>query len=307
MTVAAGPPVARADEHETLGDRGRVLAHLGLRWCSRTLPERTGRYLFTRLGRLACRLSPRVRRVVAENQAQVLGRPADDPLVQASTREAFALYGRYWFDAFHLARLSDDEIVARVRCDTVDRLREAHDAGKGAILALPHLGNWDAAGRWMSAIGLPVVSVAEDLRPRRVFDLFLEHRSGLGMDIVDLSDANVGRQLSAALSANRMVALVADRHLGGRGVEVEMFGRSRRLPAGPALLALTTGAPLMVTPTFTTPDGWRIRIGKPLSTRPTGDRGADVRALTQEMARGFEEAISAAPADWHMFQPAWEP
>lgn len=307
MTVTADPPVARADERETLEDRGRVLAHQVLRWCSSTLPERTGRALFTRIGSLGCRLSPRVRAVVAENQAQVLGRPADDALVRASTREAFALYGRYWFDAFHLPRLSDDEIVARVRCDTVDRLREAHHAGRGAILALPHTGNWDAAGRWMSAIGLPVVSVAEDLRPRRLFDLFLEHRSALGMDIVGLSDASVGRQISAALAANRMVALVADRDLGGRGVEVEMFGRSRRLPAGPALLSLTTGAPLMVTPTFTTPNGWRIHIGPPLSTDPSGDRRADVRALTQEMARSFEEAISAAPADWHMFQPAWEP
>lgn len=307
MRLAGDPALAPPGERETLGDRARILQHLAIRWSSRTLPERTGRALFVRLGRIAYLLSPRARAVVGANQAQVLGRPADDHLVLASTREAFELYWRYWFDAFHLPGLSDDEVLARVRCDTQERLRKALDAGRGAIVALPHMGNWDAAGRWMSAIGLPVVSVAEDLRPRRLAQLFLEHRSALGMDIVGLSDANLGRQLSAALGANRIVALVADRDLGGRGVEVEMFGRSRRLPAGPALLSLTTGAPLMVTPTFTTPDGWRIHIGEPLSIRPSGERKADVKALTQEMARGFEEAISAAPADWHMFQPAWEP
>ncbi len=83
-------------------------------------------------------------------------------------------------------------------------------------------------------------------------------------------------------------------------------GAERSIPAGPALLSLTTGAPLIVTPTYTTPDGWRIEIREPLTIEPTGDRRADVTKLTRLMARTFEEAIAAAPADWHMFQPAWQ-
>jgi KDO2-lipid IV(A) lauroyltransferase len=102
-----------------------------------------------------------------------------------------------------------------------------------------------------------------------------------------------------------MIALVADRDFTGRGVEVEMFGRKRTIPAGPALLSLTTGAPLIVTPTYTTPNGWRIEIREPLTIEPTGDKRADVRALTVLMARTFEEAIAAVPSDWHMFQPGW--
>ncbi len=306
MTITDDPVRAVGEERESLKDRAFVLGYRGLAAISRALPERTGRAIFTRIGRLGYRLAPNARAVVAANQAQVLGRAADDPLVRSSTEEAFALYGRFWVDAFHLPTLSDEEILARVRCDTVDRLWEADAAGKGAVLALPHIGNWDAAGRWMTAIGLPLVSVAEELHPRRLFDLFLEHRRSLGMDIVGLSDANVGRQLAASLAANRMVALVADRDFGGRGVEVEMFGRTRRLPAGPALLSLTTGAPLMVTPVYTTADGWRIQISAPLTIESSGDRRTDVRALTTLMARAFEEAISAAPSDWHLFQPGWE-
>jgi KDO2-lipid IV(A) lauroyltransferase len=225
--------------------------------------------------------------------------------VTASTREAFELYARYFVDSFHLPEMSDDDIVARVYCDTEYRLHDAAAAGSGGICALPHLGNWDAAGRLMKAIGLPTVVVAEELKPRRLYDLFVELRESIGMDVVGLADPTVGRKLAAALGAGRMVALVADRDLTGRGVEVEMFGRTRTIPAGPALLSLTTGAPLMVTPTYTTPDGWRIVIGEPLSIEPTGDRRADVRALTALMARSFEEAIAAAPSDWHLFQPGW--
>jgi phosphatidylinositol dimannoside acyltransferase len=300
-----GSALPLEDQEETLSERGFVLAYQVLGRAARAVPEKTGRAAAVRLGRIFSRLSPHARSVVAANQAQVLGRPVDDPLVVASTNEAFRLYARYFFDSFHLPELNDEEIVARVDCDTEYRLHDAAAAGRGGICALPHLGNWDAAGRWMKAIGLPALAVAEELKPRRLYDLFVDLRTSIGMDVVGLSDPTVGRKLAIALGENRMVALVADRDFTGRGVEVEMFGRKRTIPAGPALLSLTTGAPLIVTPTYTTPTGWRIEIREPLTIEPTGDKRADVRALTILMARSFEEAIAAAPSDWHMFQPGW--
>ncbi len=304
-SMADEPAIALAPEVETLGQRAFVLAYQGLGRAARAMPEKTGRAVGTRLGRLSFRLSPNARQVVAANQAQVLGRPVDDPLVVASTREAFELYARYFVESFHLPEFSDEEIVARVDCDTEYRLHDAAAAGRGGICALPHLGNWDAAGRWMKAIGLPALAVAEELKPRRLYDLFVELRRSIGMDVVGLSDPNIGRKLAVALGENRMIALVADRDFTGRGVEVEMFGRKRTIPAGPALLSLSTGAPLIVTPTYTTPDGWRIEIREPLTIEPTGDKREDVRSLTVLMAKTFEEAIAAAPSDWHMFQPGW--
>ncbi len=293
------------EERETMKDRAFVLAYQIIERIAKPMPEKTGRAIATRAGRLAYRLSSNVRAVVAANQAQVLGRPVDDPLVIASTREAFELYARYFVDSFHQPVLSDEEILSRVECDTAYRLREGLAGGKGVVCALPHLGNWDAAGRWMRALGIPVLAVAEELKPRRLFELFVEHRLAIGMDTISLSANNLGSRLAAALRQNRLIALVADRDFSGKGVDVEMFGRTRRIPAGPALLSLSTGAPLIVTPTYTTPDGWRIYIGEPLSIEPTGDRRKDVRALTTLMARTFEEAIAQAPSDWHLFQPGW--
>ena len=200
------------------------------------------------VGRVA-RLPRRTARasVVAANQAMVLGRPVDDPLVEAATKEAFRRYARYWFDAFDVVDWSDDRIDAAFAWNGIEHLADPVAAGTGVIAVLPHMGNWDAAGRAMLQRGLPVVSVAERLRPEELFRLFLEHRQALGMTIIGLDqDGRVGRALTSALADSRVVALVADRDLTGRGVEVEMFGGRRKLPAGPALLALSSDAPIVV-------------------------------------------------------------
>ncbi len=270
------------------------------------LPERAGRPLFRALGALAHRFLARVRATVAENQATVLGLDVDTPLVGAATREAFARYARYWYDTFRLRGLPAGEVQRRTRVVGVEHIDAALEAGRGCIAVLPHLGNWDLAGHWMALAGYPIVAVAEVLEPPRLAELFVRHREELGMRIVPLgAGTHVGQQLAKLLSDNWLVALVADRDLSARGVEVEMFGRTRRLPAGPALLSLTTGAPLLVCSTYTTRDGWLVNIGPPLEIERTRSTREDVTALTRLMAEGFERSIAALPPDWHVFQPAW--
>jgi phosphatidylinositol dimannoside acyltransferase len=276
-------------------------------WLARTLPERTGRRAFDAFGRLAFRLLPGVRATVAANQAMVLGQEPGSDLVVSATKEAFSLYARYWFDTFRARILPVADLNARTITEGIENIDRALESGKGCITVLPHMGNWDIAGRWLAAHDYRIASVAEELRPRKLFELFLEHRKALGMRILPLSkDSHVGQQLGALLAQNWIVALVADRDLTGRGVEVEMFGAPRKLPAGPALLSLSTGAPLLVCPVWTTDKGWKIRIGVALEIERTGNTRADVTALTRRMASEFERAIAARPVDWHMFQPAWE-
>ena len=288
-----------------VSDEITYIVYRTMSWLGPALSTRAGRAIYEAAGRLAYRVLPGARATVAANQAQVLGRAPDDPLVQASTRDAFALYARYWFDSFHVLGWSDDQVLETFRFDGVEHVEKGLADGSGVIIALPHIGNWDVGGRAMSLRASQVVSVAEHLRPEKLFDLFLEHRRRLGMDIIDLSSAHVGRQLTQHLERNRIVALVADRDLSGGGVEVEMFGRTRKMPAGPALLSLSSGAPLLSGPVYTTPDGW-IEVLTPVSIEPTGKRKQDIVALTRALAAAFEQAIAAAPSDWHLFQPAWE-
>lgn len=282
------------------------LAYRFLSWLGSILPTKSGRSFYQAVGRLAYRLAPKARATVTANQAQVLGRPVDDPLVQASTREAFALYARYWFDTFNVLGWSDERVMESFRFEGAEHVEKGLADGKGVIIALPHTGNWDVGGRAMGLRVARVVAVAEHLKPDRLFELFVEHRRLLGIDIVDLASDHVGRQLTQKLEQNRVVALVADRDLSGGGVEVEMFGRTRRMPAGPALLALSAGAPLISGPTYTTRDGW-VEVLTPVTVEPTGWRKDDIIALTHALAAAFEQAIAAAPPDWHLFQPGWEP
>ena len=281
------------------------LVYRFMSWLGPLLPTRTGRSAYEAAGRAFFHLASGARATVLANQAQVLGRPVDDPLVRASAREAFASYARYWFDTFHVLGWDDERVLSTFRFEGVELVEKGLADGKGVVIALPHTGNWDVGGRAMGLRVAPVVSVAEHLKPEPLFQLFLQHRAQLRMEIIDLASDHVGRQLTKKLEENRIVALVADRDLSGGGVEVEMFGRTRRMPAGPALLSLSTGAPLISGPTFTTKDGW-VEVLSEVSIEPTGKRKDDVRALTRALAASFERAIASAPSDWHLFQPGWE-
>ncbi|HEX9122861.1 MAG TPA: phosphatidylinositol mannoside acyltransferase [Actinomycetota bacterium] len=295
-------------DRESPKERLAYWTYRGGEWLAMVLPERLGRRVFEALGRVAHRTLPGVRATVARNQARVLGVEPESDVAASATREAFRLYARYWFDTFRIRVLPPDEVLRRTDMHGLEHIDRALEAGRGCIAVLPHMGNWDLAGHCIALRRYPIASVAEDLRPRRLFHLFLRHREELGMRIVPLlKNAHVGQQLASLLAANWLVALVADRDLSGRGIEVRMFGEPRMLPAGPALLSLSTGAPLLVCAVWTTDAGWGVRIGPPLQIEPTGVMRQDVAELTRRMGEGFERAIAAYPADWHMFQPAWTP
>lgn len=292
---------------ETRKETAAYWAYRGLESIAMALPDRVGRRVFSAFGAIAHRALDGVRSTVTANQARVLGLDPDDDRVRLSVREAFDLYARYWFDTFRIRALTEEQVDARTQLIDAHHLSEARERGTGCIAVMPHMGNWDVAGHVLAVDGFPIAAVAEELKPARLSELFLRHREALGMRIVPLSrNGHVGQQLKQLLAENWVVALVADRDLTGRGVEVDMFGAPRRIPAGPALLSLTSGAPIVVCPAYTTDRGWRVRIGSPLEFERTGQTKADVVALTKLMAAEFERAIAAKPADWHMFQPAWE-
>ncbi|MEP7059405.1 MAG: phosphatidylinositol mannoside acyltransferase [Actinomycetota bacterium] len=291
---------------EPISQRLTYRSFWALRALAVRLPERLGVALFGAVAGLAFRVMPATRAVVAANQAQALGREQDDPAVVAATREAFVRYGRYWYEGFHAVELSQADVLRRFRCEGKQHMDAALEDGKGVILALPHMGNWDVAGKWVHSLGLPIVSVAERLEPERLFKLFEDHRRSLGMDILPLdTGTGTGRALAQALAENNVVALVADRDLAGTGIEVEMFGRTRRMPAGPAALALRTGAALVPCGIYTEQDGWLCVMRGPIRVAATGNRRGDVTELTRRLAAEFVALISADPSDWHMFQPGW--
>ena len=169
------------------------------------------------------------------------------------------------------------------------------------MLALPHSGNWDLAGVWVTQrVGSPVV-VAERLRPDSLFRRFVRFREGLGFEIIPLTGTETPplEQLAARLREGRMVGLLAERDMTGTGVPVSFFGEPARMPAGPARLAIDTGAPLLPVNCWFTPDGWGFQVGPPIEAVD------GVQGTTQALADRFAAAIAAHPADWHMLQRVW--
>jgi KDO2-lipid IV(A) lauroyltransferase len=182
----------------------------------------------------------------------------------------------------------------------------ARDAGTGMVFALPHLGNWEAAAPVAVLEGIPIVAVAEQLANQRITDWFTAMRSGFGIEIIlATGSGEVMRQLETALGQNKAVALLSDRDLKGRGVEVEFFGEKTTLPPGPATLALRTGAPLFPVATYFEDRGHRVVITSAIPVPEEGTRSEKVRAMTQELAHRMEKLISEAPQQWHLVVPNW--
>ncbi|MBH0122696.1 phosphatidylinositol mannoside acyltransferase [Rhodococcus sp. CX] len=236
------------------------------------------------------------------NLSRVLTIPAEevpDELVRASLRS----YARYWCEAFRLpsmdpVRLADD---IETSATGLEHIHESVERGKGAVLALPHSGNWDLAGVWVTQrVGSPVV-VAERLRPDSLFRRFVRFREGLGFEIIPLTGTETPplEQLAARLREGRMVGLLAERDMTGTGVPVTFFGEPARMPAGPARLAIDTGAPLLPVNCWFTPNGWGFQVGPPIEAVD------GVQGTTQALADRFAAAIAAHPADWHMLQRVW--
>jgi phosphatidylinositol dimannoside acyltransferase len=273
-----------------------------------TWPPRIAKRMFRLYGRVGFEYLGSMRETVAANLGHVLGRPPESEIVRAATLEAFDLYARYWYDSFRARVMTPKEVNERFVIENIGAIDRALERGRGVLIGLPHLGNWDVGGRFLAGSGYKICAVAERLANTRVFQQFLRHREELGLKIVALDpegDTRVGPQLMELLSDNWVITLLADRDLTGRGVDVEMFGATRQIPAGPALLSLSSGAPLLGASIYTTDTGWLCRISEPLEIERSGEMRSDVRALSKMLAAEFERSIAAKPTDWHMFQPAW--
>ena len=268
----------------------------------RWLPERTAYhlayaaadFLTKRNGKNVARLRSNLRRVKPDITSLDL-----DLLVFAAMRS----YMRYWCDTFRFPDWSPERVRGTVTVTNEHLLLDAISAKTGVIVSLPHAGNWDHAGAYFCGKGIPLVTVAERLKPEKLFLKFLQYRQAMGMEVLPL-DGRVLGTLAQRLRQGALVALVADRDLSRTGIDVEFFGGPSRMPAGPALLALKTNAPLITAFVSYTETG--IHIDFKLITLPSaGSEAQKVSEIVQMTAKHFEEGISEHPEDWHMLQRIW--
>lgn len=250
---------------------------------------------------------PQLRR----NLARVVGAEHVTPqLVRASVRS----YSRYWLEAFRLPSIADDPgLHAQLHESVVGKeyLEASVQAGRGVILVLPHMGNWDMAGMYLAKRYGGFTTVAERLKPEALYEAFVRFREGLGFTVVPLTGADSPyAKLRETLERGGIVALLGERDLRHTGVPVTFFGEQARMPAGGAKLAIETGAALHAVALWNDGHGWGLDVSAPLEV-PQGcnlspKQHADaVAATVQRIAEAMEQGITQHPEDWHALQPLW--
>ncbi|AYY13326.1 phosphatidylinositol mannoside acyltransferase [Actinobacteria bacterium YIM 96077] len=291
-----------------LADRARLLIYSAGWSAVHAMPERMAYALFRSLADLAWLRRSRPTRRLERNLARVVPDATADEL-RALSRAGLRSYMRYWCDAFRIDGWTQQRLSERVRTRRLDRITEPLQEGRGVIVALPHMANWDHAGAWACMNLGQVASVAERLKPEELFERFLAYRERLGMKIwpVGGQDVNVMTELAAHVQRGGLVCLPAERDLSRRGITVTFFGEQTRMPAGPAMLALRTGAtlvPMTLSYEGREPDhGIVLTFHDPIEipAERTSSPGR-IATMTQQVASAFEVGISQHPEDWHMTQ-----
>ncbi|WP_231639719.1 phosphatidylinositol mannoside acyltransferase [Mycobacterium sp. Marseille-P9652] len=285
-----------------LGGRATDWAYAAGWMTVRSLPEFAARTAFDAGARYAARGGGPEQ--LRKNLARVIGvPPAEVP--DALMRAALASYARYWREAFRLPTM-DLRAVARELDKSMQPSKDNLDAalakGRGAVCALPHSGNWDMAGVWLAQTRGTFTTVAERLKPESLYRRFVAYRETLGFEVLPASGGERPpfEVLCERLRDNRVVCLMAERDLTRSGVEVDFFGEPTRMPAGPAKLAIETGAALLPAHCWYEADGSRVWIQPPLDCS-----SGDVGVITQALADRFAHNIAGHPEDWHMLQPQW--
>lgn len=279
-----------------------VLAYFAGWRIVRFLPENMAYGLFRKIADLITnknggdvkRLRENLRRVKPGLSAREL-----DDLVQRGMRS----YLRYWCDTFRIQDWSQERIQSTVSLTNGHLLIDSVKEGRGVVIALPHSGNWDHAGAYFCSIGIPLVTVAEHLKPEALFNRFLEYRTSMGFEVLDLDSRSFVTLIRRA-KEKRLIALVADRDLSKSGIDVDFFDHPARMPAGPALLAIKTGIPLVVAHVSYTAQGIHIEFNE-VHVPIDGTETERIQKTVQASADLFARGIAQSPEDWHMLQRIW--
>jgi phosphatidylinositol dimannoside acyltransferase len=295
------PPVPRR-----AAERAAYLSYRAGAGLAQVLPFAVAEGLARVAGLAAGRLMGGRREMVARHQQRAAGHRLGDDELKERVRGTFDSYARYWLEIFRLPReVRDGNVSPYFDLAGYEHITASVANGRGTILALPHLGGWEWAGAWMAEQGHRMLAVVEPIEPPELFDWFVEQRNAIGLEIVPLGP-DVSSRVLRALRDNEIVCLLCDRDLTGDGIEVEFFGERTTLPAGPATLALRTGAALLPCATYFGPGReHHARVRPPVVVEREGRLRDDIARITQALACEFEALIREAPEQWHLLQPNW--
>ncbi|HET9170795.1 MAG TPA: phosphatidylinositol mannoside acyltransferase [Actinospica sp.] len=272
----------------------------------RRLPERTAYRLFELAADRSWRKRGKSVRRLESNLARVLGPDATEEQIRAVSKQGMRNYMRYYCDTFRLETWSRERTLSTITVENEEWLKATLASGRGIVLALPHMGNWDHAGAWAARTANGFTTVAERLKPEKLYERFLHYRESIGMEVLPLTGGTgTFGGLMRRVKSGGLVCLVAERDLTDSGIPVTFFGETTKLPAGPAALAVSTGAALCPATLWYDGPMMRAKVWPELAVPTEGTRQQKIAQLCQQLAEVFERGIAEHPADWHMLQRLW--
>ena len=251
--------------------------------------------IFKKNGKGVKRLRSNYKRVIpniSERELEVL------------TKDGMRSYLRYWFDTFRLNKWSKSRIIETTFVVRENLLRDPIETKEGCIIALPHAGNWDHAAAYFCSTGIPITAVVEKLKPEAIFKKFLAYRQSIGIEAISHKERTIPI-LMERLNKGKLIALVADRDMSRNGIEVNFLGGIAKMPAGPAILAIKTGSPLVTAYIRYLNNGIELTFDETIKLPVAGTEEEQIKIVTQSMADNFAKRIKDSPVDWHMLQRIW--
>jgi len=276
-----------------------VLAVLSL------VPFRAARKVGRRLGYLG--YSPfGIRRNVVERQIAAALPDANAAEVDSLVRDAYGHFGEVLIETALLPQLGRHGVLDLFEsAEGFEGIQEAHTAGKGIILITGHFGNWELAGAYVAARGVPIECIVRRLN-NPLFDTYVTRtREGAGMIVVHDHDAV--RRTPRAFKAGHAVAFVADQGvLGLASTFVPFFGRPAKTPRGPAVFAMRFKLPTFFVAAVREPSGKYRCVVTPVEILDTGNREEDVDRVVAQYTGILESWVRRYPGQYFWHHRRWK-
>ncbi len=273
---------------------------MGLAW----LPFRVGSQVGAWLGVLAYRLGIRAR--VVETQIAFAFPELGTADVKSLAKQSYENLGRTSLEAALMERRSPQDLLNLFeQVDGFEYLENALRTGRGVLLVTGHLGNWELAGSYIGARGVPIDAIARHMS-NRVFEQYLTRvRERFGVKVV--FDEHAVRQTPRSIKANRVVGFLSDQGvLGLASTFVPFFGRPAKTPRGPAVFALRLDVPVVFIMSARLPSGRYRIVLEPVEVPRTGDREVDTTALAEAYTARLEYWVRQYPGQYFWQHRRWK-
>lgn len=269
------------------------------------LPRRAALSLGAALGGAWSRLDGRHVAIAVDNLHRAFPDWPEDRLF-ATARAVYTHFGRVLVELLWLPGRNRGDLEAFVDIVGGEHMKAAQAAGKGQLLVTAHMGNWEVHGLLHGYTFGSIGVVARPLDNPALDDRLCAVRRQGGNTVIYKQRALI--QILKMLRANQGIAILIDQNVqSGDGVFVDFFGRPAATTTVAAALAVKTGCALVPCHSELMPDGrYRASYDPIVTWSPTGDRDADVQALTQTLTAQIESWVRGNPGQWLWLHRRWK-